>query len=82
MKHFVYLLECADGSLYAGYTTDVKRRLLEHNGESPKSGARYTSGRRPVRLVFQKVFRSRSEATKYEASLKQLKRKDKLLLIQ
>ena len=49
--HWVYIVECSDGTYYTGYTTDVKRRLKEHN-ESPK-GAKYTRARRPVTLCYQ-----------------------------
>lgn len=79
--HFVYILKCADDTLYTGYTTDVERRVLEHNGESTKSGARYTRARRPVSLVFTKSFPTRSEATKFEAVIKKLSRDEKQNLI-
>jgi putative endonuclease len=62
MRHYVYMLRCADGSLYSGYTTDLKRRVAEHNGESTKPGAKYTAPRRPVRLVWHKYFMSRGKA--------------------
>lgn len=81
MRHYVYILECADGSLYSGYTTDVARRVAEHNGQSSKPGARYTRPRRPVRLVFTKYFMSRSKATSFEAQLKKLSRTEKLRFI-
>jgi putative endonuclease len=69
-KHYVYILQCADGTLYCGYTTDVQRRVVEHNGEGKLAGARYTSGRRPVQLVYQESFATRSEALKREAEIK------------
>ena len=75
----MYLVECADGSLYCGITTDIKRRILEHNF-SFKS-AKYTRSRRPVRLVWSKQVASRSEASKEEYRIKRLKRKQKLELI-
>jgi putative endonuclease len=81
MRHFVYMVECADGTLYTGYTTNIKRRLLEHNGVSTRPGARYTSGRRPVTVVFEKYFMSRGKALRFEAQLKQLSRKEKLALV-
>jgi len=81
MKHFVYILKCADDSLYTGYTTDVERRVIEHNGESKKLGAKYTQARRPVEVVFSKAFKTRSAATKYEAKVKKLSREEKLELI-
>jgi len=77
---YVYIVECADGSLYTGITTDVERRLLEHN-YSFKS-AKYTRSRRPVRLVWTKeVQGGRSEASKEEYRIKRLKRKQKQELI-
>ena len=78
-KWYVYIVECADGSLYTGITTDVDRRLLEHN-YSFKS-AKYTRSRRPVRLVWSKEVENRSEASKEEARIKKLKRASKLELI-
>ena len=78
-KWYVYRVECADGSLYSGITTDVDRRLLEHN-YSFKS-AKYTRSRRPVRLVRSKEVANRSEASKEEARIKKLKRASKLELI-
>lgn len=66
----VYILKCADDTFYTGITTDVERRLQEHN-HSPL-GAKYTSGRRPVKLVYNKKFKSRSAAAKEEWRIKQL----------
>lgn len=76
---YAYLLRCADGTLYAGSTTDVARRLAEHNG-SPK-GAAYTRSRRPVALAYVRAFATRSQASAYEAELKSLTRAQKLALI-
>ena len=78
-KWYVYIVECADGSLYTGITTDVRRRILEHNF-SFKS-AKYTRSRRPVRLMWSKEVANRSEASKEEIRIKRLKRKQKLELI-
>jgi len=78
--HHVYILHCVDGTLYCGYTTDVDRRVAEHNGEGKVPGARYTSGRRPVRLVYQESFATRSEAQKREAEIKKLSKQRKLQL--
>jgi putative endonuclease len=78
MRHYVYILKCADNSLYTGYTTDLRRRVAEHNGYGPGMGARATRGKRPVELVFNKYFMSRSKAMSYEAHLKQLSRAEKL----
>lgn len=77
---FVYLLECADGSLYTGVARDVERRLKQHNGELV-GGARYTSGRRPVILCWSEACDSRGEAQQREAAIKKLPRSDKLLLV-
>jgi putative endonuclease len=79
--HFVYLLRCADSSLYCGYATDVVRRVREHNGEEKVAGAKYTAGRRPVALVHQESFATRSEAMRREAVIKQLSRREKEQLI-
>ncbi|TNE47313.1 MAG: GIY-YIG nuclease family protein [Deltaproteobacteria bacterium] len=73
---FLYVLECADQSLYTGITTDVERRVEEHNS-SPK-GAKYTRARRPVRLVYVAEYPNRSEATKEERAFKRLRRREKL----
>jgi putative endonuclease len=75
----VYILKCRDGTLYTGITTDLKRRVREHN--SSELGARYTSGRRPVKLVYWKKFSSRSLAAKEEARIKKSGRKEKLKII-
>ena len=79
MKYSVYILKCADGTLYVGSTTDVTRRVKEHN-TSPK-GAKYTKARRPVRLMHAEIYENRSEAQKREAVLKKLTRKEKLSLL-
>lgn len=67
---FVYLLRCADSSLYAGITTDIKRRLHEHN--HTKLGAKYTRARRPVTLAFIETAPDRSHASKQEYLLRTL----------
>ena len=79
-KWYVYIVECADGSLYTGISTDVDRRLLEHNYSL--KAAKYTRSRRPVRLVWSKEAANRSEASKEEYKIKRLSRKKKLALIQ
>ncbi|MFA5993547.1 MAG: GIY-YIG nuclease family protein [Parcubacteria group bacterium] len=78
--YYVYMLECRDHTLYAGITTDLERRLVEHNG-SPL-GARYTSSRRPVRLVYSEEYANRSDASREEARIKKLTRAEKIKLIQ
>jgi len=79
----VYLVRCADGTLYAGVTTEVARRVAEHNGTraARNAGARYTRARRPVKLVYQEVAASRSSACRREYQIKQMSRREKLTLI-
>lgn len=76
---FVYILRCADGSYYTGITTDVSRRLAEHNG-SDALGARYTRSRRPVSLAHVEAAASRAEATRREAAIRRLGRAGKAAL--
>jgi len=78
MNWTVYILECADGSLYTGITKNLTRRIIEH--ETGK-GARYTAGRGPFRLVHQELHSTRSEATKRETAIKTMTRARKLALI-
>jgi len=75
----VYLVRCADGSLYAGITTDVERRVAQHNGEQ-RGGARYTRTRRPVELAHREDGLDRSAAARREAELKRTSREQKLAL--
>lgn len=77
--YYLYILKCADDTLYTGITTDLERRVAEHN--TSKLGARYTSARRPVRLVYSKKFKDRSSASKEESRIKKLKKVDKVKLI-
>jgi putative endonuclease len=74
----VYLLECADGSYYVGCTSDVDRRLAEHEAGR---GARYTRGRGPLALIGSIACESRSDAQKLEARLKRLTRADKVRIV-
>ena len=76
--HFVYIVRCADGSLYTGYARDLKGRVKVHN---TGRGAKYTASRRPVRLVYSEKFKTLSLALKREYALKQLKRRHKQALI-
>lgn len=69
-RWFVYILSCSDGSLYTGITTDLKRRITQHN--SKNGGAIYTRGRQPVNLVYFEETHSRSLASKRELSIKKL----------
>lgn len=78
-KYFVYIVECADGTLYTGITTDLKRRVAEHNA-SPV-GAKYTNARRPVALVYSKKYKDRSTASVEEARIKKLPKIKKIELI-
>ena len=75
----VYLLCCADGSFYTGVTNDLLRRLRQHNGELA-GGARYTQGRRPVRLVWQEASVDRGAAQVREAQIRKLPRSQKISL--
>ncbi|HEX8857287.1 MAG TPA: GIY-YIG nuclease family protein [Thermoleophilaceae bacterium] len=77
MPAFVYLLRCADGSLYCGWTTDVERRTLAHQSGR---GARYTRTRLPVELVWSRAMPSRADAMREEARVKRLSRAAKLAL--
>jgi putative endonuclease len=76
--HVVYVLECADGSLYTGYTTDLERRVAEHDAGE---GAKYTRGRTPVELRYHEEFDSRSTAMSREYEIKQLSRAAKERLV-
>ena len=75
----MYVVECKDNSLYTGITTDITRRVYEHN--HTKKGAKYTAPRRPVKLVFEIEMPSRSIASKAEYRFKRLPRKQKLKVI-
>lgn len=76
--HWVYVVRCADGTYYTGYTTDVERRVAEHNDGA---GAKYTRGRTPVELVHRERFDSRSAAMQREAEIKTLDRRGKRRLV-
>ena len=77
--HHVYILECSDGSLYTGYTTDLERRVTEHDAGE---GAKYTRGRTPVELVHAESFDSRSAAMSREYEIKGLSRAGKKRLVE
>lgn len=79
MRAYTYILECADGTLYTGWTNDLEKRLAAHNAGQ---GAKYTRGRGPVRLRYYEVFADKEAALRREASLKRLSRTDKLALIE
>jgi len=76
--HYVYVLECSDGTLYTGYTTDVGRRVEEHDAGE---GARYTAGRTPVRLRYVEYHPSRGDAMSREHAIKSLSRAEKERLL-
>ncbi|WP_224333171.1 GIY-YIG nuclease family protein [Haloprofundus halobius] len=76
--HYVYVVECADGSYYTGYTTDVQRRVAEHDAGD---GAKYTRGRTPVELVHSESYPSKSAAMRREYEIKQLSRRQKERLV-
>jgi len=82
VKHawHVYILECADATLYTGIARDLEKRLRQHHGEAT-GGPRYTRGRRPVRLVWHDTAPDRSTALKREAAIKKMRRDEKLRLI-
>ncbi|WP_291442265.1 GIY-YIG nuclease family protein [Desulfovibrio sp.] len=73
----VYLLECADGTLYCGITTNMERRLGQHNGQVP-GGARYTRGRRPVRLLASRACGCKGDALRLELAVKSRPRPQKI----
>jgi putative endonuclease len=77
-KHYVYIAECADGTYYTGYTTDVESRAEAHIAGK---GAKYTRSRHPVKIVHTEEFASKSDALKREAAIKRLRRRAKTALI-
>lgn len=77
-KHYIYIVKCKDGSLYTGYAKDIGQRVAKHNRGQ---GAKYTKIRRPVELVYQEMFDTKSEALKREYEIKTYSRTKKLELI-
>jgi putative endonuclease len=77
-KHYVYIAECADGTYYTGYTTDVGSRADAHNAGR---GAKYTRSRLPIKIVHTEEFTSKGDALKREAAIKRLRRSAKTTLI-
>ena len=77
--YYLYILQCADDTLYTGITVDLERRIDEHNHS--KLGAKYTRARRPVKLVYSKKFRNRSSASKAENRVKNMTRAEKIEMI-
>lgn len=77
-SQYVYILECSDGSLYTGWTTDIDARVATHNSGK---GAKYTRARLPVKLVYLEEFGDKQTAQAREREIKKLSREDKLVLI-
>lgn len=77
--NYTYLLRCADGTLYCGWTNHLEERVQVHN---EGKGAKYTKSRRPVELVYYEVYQTKQEAMRREAAIKKLSRKEKLNLVQ
>lgn len=78
MTAYAYIVECADGTLYSGWTNDLEKRIAAHNAGQ---GAKYTRSRRPVTLRYYEEFEDKSEALRRECALKKLSRAKKLKLI-
>lgn len=78
---YVYMVRCADNTLYTGITTDLARRVAEHNGQAKTPGAKYTAARRPVQLVYHVACRNRAAAGQKEYQLRRLPRAAKLALV-
>ena len=78
-KAYMYVLECTDGTLYTGYSTDVQKRLAVHNAGK---GAKYTRARLPVKLLYQEEYPDKSSAMSAEALFKQKTRREKLAYIE
>lgn len=78
-SHFVYIVRCSDNSLYTGYTNNIEVRINKHNAGK---GAKYTKIRRPVVLVYQEMYESKSEALRREYEIKTFTRQRKLKLIE
>lgn len=76
--NYVYILECSDGTYYTGWTNDIEKRI---NAHAAGKGAKYTRGRRPVKLVYYEEIIEKSDALKRECSIKKLKREEKQKLI-
>jgi len=79
MKYLVYILKCADQSLYVGCTNNLEKRIKQHN--ESKWGAHYTKTRRPVKLVYSEQFQTLKEARGRELEIKSWRRKKKLALV-
>lgn len=80
MRYYFYILRCSDDSLYSGITTDLKRRIKEHNSDG-KKGAKYLRAKKPVKLVYFEKFKDRNSALVREAEVKKLPKPLKEILI-
>ena len=78
-NHFVYIVRCSDNSLFTGYTNNIEVRINKHNAGK---GAKYTKTRRPVVLVYQEMYETKSEALRREYEIKTFTRQRKLKLIE
>ena len=78
MPFFCYMVECADGTFYTGWSTDPERRVKTHN---TGKGAKYTKTRRPVKLIYVEELADKSSALKRERAIKKLSRKEKEKLV-
>lgn len=76
--HYIYMIECSDGSLYTGYTNDLEKRIKTHND---KKGAKYTRGRTPVILKYYEEFDNKVDAMKRESQIKKMRKEKKLKLL-
>ena len=76
--HYIYIVECSDGTYYTGYTNNIKKRIIAHN---EGKGAKYTRGRGPVALKHQESYKTKSEAMSREYTIKKLTRTEKQKLI-
>jgi putative endonuclease len=79
MTCYCYILECADGTFYTGWTTDPERRASQHN---KGIGAKYTSTRRPVKMVYLEPYPTRTDAMKRELAIKKMNRAQKIKLVE
>lgn len=78
--NYTYMVQCADGTLYTGWTNCLSKRIAAHNGG--KDGAKYTRAKRPVTLVYYEGFETKEEAMRREYQIKQFSREKKLKLME
>lgn len=79
-EFYVYIVECADGTFYTGYTSDIKRRLREHNNGA--RGAKYLRGKTPAKLVYVKEYNYYKRVLRAERTIKKLSHRQKQELVQ